>query len=416
MTATRTFDQVCDELDLRRHVTLGLDRIRKLLSLLDHPEESLRVVQVVGTNGKGTTAVAISAALEEAGFSAGTYLSPHVLSYTERIMLGGSYVSKERFASIMGRVMEAADREKIPASQFELLTAGALQLFREEGVTWAVLEAGLGARYDATTAAGAGAVVLTNVGFDHTEYLGDTLEEIAHEKLSSLPRDGVLVLGDENPVIVDISRKKSEKAGARLVEVIPDPADPEATETGEPETGASFVRRNVFLGLRAAEELLGYPLGAQVRKRVFRSTSGLLPGRFEVHEAEGVSVVVDGGHNPGGLEAVLEAVREAYGEKPLGVVFGVLRDKDIGSMLTALKNKASYLVLTRPENERAADPGWISGFYEPRDSGGERAEVVSNVEEALDQAVEEMKKTNGVVLVTGSLYTGAPVLRWLREN
>ncbi len=416
MTATRTFDQVCDELDLRRHVTLGLGRIRELLSLLDHPEKSLRVVQVVGTNGKGTTAVAISAALEEAGFLAGTYLSPHVLSYTERMMLRNSYVSEERFASVMGRVMEAADREKIPASQFELLTAGALQLFREEGVTWAVLEAGLGARYDATTAAGAEAVVLTNVGFDHTEYLGNTLEEIAHEKLSSLPRDGVLVLGDENPVIVDISRKESEKAGARLVETISDPAETGELETGEPETGVSFVRRNVSLGLRAAEELLGYPLRMQARKRVFRSTGGLLPGRFEVHEVGGVPVVVDGGHNPGGLEAVLEAVREAYGEKPLGVVFGVLRDKDIGSMLTALKNKASYLVLTRPDTERAADPGWISGRYEPRGSGGERAEVVSNVEEALDQAVKEMKKTNGVVLVTGSLYTGAPILRWLHEN
>ena len=431
MTATRTFDQVCDELDLRRHVTLGLDRTRELLSLLDHPEKSLRVVQVVGTNGKGTTAVAISAALEEAGFLAGTYLSPHVLSYTERMMLGRSYVSEERFASVMGRVMEAADREKIPASQFELLTAGALQLFREEGVTWAVLEAGLGARYDATTAAGAEAVVLTNVGFDHAEYLGNTLEEIAHEKLSSLPRDGVLVLGDENPVIVDISRKESEKAGARLVETISDPAEtgepetgepetgePETgePETGEPETGVSFVRRNVSLGLQAAEELLGYPLGTQARERVFQSTSGLLPGRFEVHEVGGVPVVVDGGHNPGGLEAVLEAVREAYGEKPLGVVFGVLRDKDIGSMLTALKNKASYLVLTRPDTERAADPGWISGRYDPRDSGGKRAEVVSNVEEALDQVVREMKKTNGVVLVTGSLYTGVPILRWLREN
>lgn len=410
MPVTRTFIQVCDELDRRRHVTLGLERIHDLLTLTGHPEESLRVVQVVGTNGKGTTAVSLAAALEEAGSSSGTYLSPHVLSYTERMMVRGEYVSEEQFTAVMDRVMEAADEGGVPASQFELLTAGALHLFHEEGIEWAVLEAGLGARYDATTAAGPEAVVLTNVGLDHTDYLGDTVGEIAHEKLASLPRGGVLVLGDDDSEVAGIARQECERAGVRLVEAASD-ASYEA-----PGSAARFVRHNVSLGIRAAEELLGHAFDTWARKQVVRRSEGVLPARFEMHEIEGVPVIVDGGHNPAGLEATLGSIRQLYGTTSLAVVFGVLRDKDIGSMLTALEAEASYLVLTRPDNERAADPEWVSEHYDPRDLAGGRAKVALDAREALDGAVREMKWANGVVLVAGSLYTGASVLGWLRES
>ncbi len=410
MSVTRTFKQVCDELDRRRHVTFGLERIRELLALLGHPEESLRVVQVVGTNGKGTTAVAISAALEEVGSSSGAYLSPHVLSYTERMRVWGEYVSEERFALVMDQVMEAADQGNIPASQFELLTAGALYLFREEGVAWAILEAGLGARYDATTAAGPEAVVLTNVGLDHTEYLGDTIGEIAHEKLASLPNGGLLVLGDENPEIVEIAREECRRVGARFMEASPTP------DHNLSARGASFTGRNISLGIRAVEELLEHPLDTQIERRILQQVEGVLPGRFEVHELEGVPVIVDGGHNTGGLEAALGAIRKVYGPRPLGVVLGVLRDKDIGSMLTALEDEAYYLVLTRPDNERAADPEWVAEHYGPKDLAGRRAEVAADVGEALDGAVTEMERTDGIVLVTGSLYTGASILGRLRES
>lgn len=368
------------------------------------------MIQVVGTNGKGTTAVALADALEEAGFSTGTYLSPHVLSYNERVMIRGDYVSEEQFASVMDRIMQAADQGDVPASQFELLTAGALHLFREEGIVWAVLEAGLGARYDATTATEPEAVVLTNVGLDHTEYLGDTLGEIAREKLASVPPGGVLVLGDENPEIVGIAREECKRAGARLVETS------QALDRGPAEQEAPFATRNMALGVRAAEELLGRPLDAQARERVFRRVEGVLPGRFETHEVDEVPVIVDGGHNPSGLEATLRSIRKLYGSGSLGVVFGVLRDKDIRSMLTALETEASYLVLTRPDNERAADPERVSEHYDPRDLEGRRAEVTVDANEALNRAVREMKRTDGVVLVTGSLYTGAAILRRLRES
>ena len=404
-----SFANVRAALDRRRRITLGLERIEALLSLLGNPQHSLRVAQVVGTNGKGTTAVALSAAFEAAGVPAGAYLSPHLFSYTERVMIRTEFVSEGQFAAAMGEAIDVADANDVPASQFELLTAGTLALFADEGLSWAVLEAGMGARYDATTAAGPEAVVLTNVGLDHTQYLGETVEEISYEKLASLAPGAILILGTDDPRVLALARQRCEEAGARLVEA--------ATEETPLLTNLPpYVARDARLGLRAAEVLLGRALTGEERAGVARVIVGALPGRFEVHEARGVPVVVDGGHNPAGVRAALEGVRSAYGERPLGVVFGVLRDKDVGSMLTELRKEAHVLVLTRPEDERAADPAHLMREHGPRDREGRRARVVSDVVNALEAAVEETRKVGGVVLVTGSLYTAAPVLRWLREE
>ena len=385
---------------------MGLERVERLLSLLGNPQDKLRVVQVVGTNGKGTTAVALAAALSQAGQTAGVYLSPHVLSYTERVMLGGTFVSEERFARAMGEAMAVADKHGVAASQFELLTAGAVKLFAEEGLSWAVLEAGLGARFDATTAARPEAVVLTNVGLDHAEYLGDSVEEISQEKLASLSPGSVLILGTGDPTVRDIARMRCAEVGARLLE-----ASPGDAEHASPKV-PPFVLRDAALGVRAAEELLGEKLGDDARRLVSRAVVGALPGRFEAHEVDGVPVVVDGGHNASGVEAALEAVGAVYGGRPLAVVFGVLRDKDARSMLTALNAAARTVVLTRPEGERALGPdGTLQG---QRDAEGVETLKEEDPVGAVRLAVRSVAG-GGVVLVVGSFGTAAPVLRWLRD-
>ena len=386
---------------------MGLERVERLLSLLGDPQNDLRVVQVVGTNGKGTTAVSLADALSQAGQPAGAYLSPHVLSYTERVMLGGGFVSERCFARAMGRAIEVSDRHGVEASQFELLSAGAVGLFAEQGLRWAVLEAGLGARYDATTAAGPEAVVLTNVGLDHAEYLGDTVEKISREKLASVSPGSALILGTDDPVVRGISARRCAGVGARLVEASPGGAEPAPLE------GPPFVLRNAALGVRAAEELLGRELDGGLRERVMRAVVGALPGRFEAHEVGGVPVVVDGGHNPSGVEASLEAVRTVYGGRPLAVVLGVLRDKDARSMLTALRSAARTVVLTRPEDERAVGPAGILRGHE--DMGGEETLTKEDPVEAVRLAVRAVAGGGGVVLVVGSFATAAPVLRWLRD-
>ena len=402
-----SYEVVCGELDLRRRVDLGFERIEALLKLIGDPHHSLKVVQVVGTNGKGTTAVALASALEAVGRSTGVYLSPHVLSYTERAMLRGRYVSEEEFASAMWRAIETADANEISATQFELLTAGALGLFREAGLEWAVLEAGLGARHDATSAAEPGAVVLTNVGLDHMEYLGDTVEKIAEEKLASLRPGSVLVLGTDDTLVVRAAHDAGARVGARVVE----------REETRDLRNVPYLVRNERLGVRAAEVLLGRALRGDEREAALSATRKTrLPARFEVHEVRGVPVVVDGGHNPEGLEAALGAVHAEYGDSPVGVVFGALKEKDVGSMLNTLNGEVDAIVLTRPASTegRELDPEWVNGEYGPRDSGGRRARVESDAGNALCVAVREMEKIGGVVLVTGSLYTGANILGWLR--
>jgi dihydrofolate synthase / folylpolyglutamate synthase len=397
-------------LDRRRHVTLGFERIEALLEAMDHPEREIpHVAQVVGTNGKGTTTVALASALEELGYPSGAYLSPHVLSYTERVVLRGKFASEEQFAAAMGEAIALADRLGIHVSQFEILTAGALRMFAEANISWAVLEAGLGARYDATSVASPEAVVLTNVALDHTEYLGDTIEDIAVEKLASLRPGTTLFLGTDDERVIGLARGTCRRLGATLVEV----AD---TEDITPPTGlAPYAARNVDLGVAVAESLVGTSLSGEGKGKVGSGVAETLPGRFEVLELDGVPVVLDGGHNAAGVSAALAAVRLVYPERPLGVVFGVLREKDAAGMLSGFAGEAHVIVLTRPEGDRASDPGRVGGEHNPLDREGRRALVVPDPVEALSVAVGEVRELDGAVLVTGSLSTVAPVSRWLRE-
>jgi dihydrofolate synthase / folylpolyglutamate synthase len=307
----------------------------------------------------------------------------------------------------MGETIELADRNGIPASQFELLTAGALGIFETAGLSWAVLEAGLGARHDATSVVRPDSVVLTNVSIDHTEYLGETVEDITEEKLASLKPGATLFLATAEERLVDLAHSACRRVGARLV--LPG----QAGENAPFPALAPYEADDVRLGISVAESLLERSLPAGVEQKVARAVGEALPGRFEVHQVEGVPVVVDGGHNTAGLSAALAGIRAVYGERPLGVVFGVLREKDAASMLAGLRDEADDIVLTRPESERAVDPAHLEqGLL---DRGESRALVVEDPVEALGAALEAVREDAGVVLVTGSLSTAAPVLRWLRE-
>jgi dihydrofolate synthase/folylpolyglutamate synthase len=187
----------------------------------------------------------------------------------------------------------------------------------------------------------------------------------------------------------------------------------DASENASFSSLAPYEADDVRLGIAVAESLLERNLPAEVEQKVALVVAEALPGRFEVHEVEGVPVVVDGGHNAAGLSAALAGMRAVYGERPLGVVFGVLREKDAASMLARLQGETDVIVLTRPESERAADPAHLEDGL--LDCGERRAMIVEYPVEALGVAVEAVRSGAGVVLVTGSLSTAAPVLRWLRE-
>ena len=336
----------------------GLGRMRTLLAELGEPQRRYPAIHVVGTNGKSTTARLAEALLAGAGLRVGTYLSPHVTGWAERIRVDGREAD---FEAAVTRIRPAAER--LGATQFEVLTAAALAEFAAAGVDVAVVEAGLGGRLDATNVLHAPVVVLTNVSLEHTEVLGETREAIAAEKLAVVPPGATVVLGQ--PEWEALAR--SEGAAAVVV------------------AGAS----NLALALAAAESFLGRPVDAKAAEDV------RLAGRLE-RRGEAPLEIWDGAHNLAGVGWLLARLPA----RRYVVVASILDDKHAEGMLAALSAVADQFVATDSGNPRALDPEFLTAGARQR---GMSAEAVPDPDVALSRA-RELAGPDGAVLVTGSLY------------
>jgi dihydrofolate synthase / folylpolyglutamate synthase len=336
----------------------GLGRIRSLLRALGEPQRSFRSIHVVGTNGKTTTARLAEALLAGDGVAVGTYTSPHVVAWAERIRVGGSEIDLER---ALGRVRTAA--EETGATQFEVLTAAAFAEFAAAEVEVAVVEAGLGGRLDATNVLSAPVVVLTNVALEHTEVLGGTREEIAAEKLAVLSPGATAVLGEPE------WEEAARAAGAASVVVV----------------GSS----NLALALAAVESFLGRTVDPAPAEEVH------VPGRLE-RVSDDPLEIWDGAHNLGGVGWLLARLPA----RQYVTVASILEDKDADGMLAALSALGDRIVATSSSNERAL-------LAEDLAARARRffAEVTVHPDplQALAKA-RELAVDDGAVLVTGSLY------------
>jgi dihydrofolate synthase/folylpolyglutamate synthase len=319
----------------------GLERMHALLAQLGNPQDAYPAVHVVGTNGKSTATVTIEQLVLSEGLAVGTTISPHVATWSERIRLNGAEAD---FEAAVARVRKPA--EELAATQFEIVTAAALTAFADAQVDVAVVEAGLGGRYDATNVLRTRVVLLTNVGLEHTDVLGDTLEAIATEKLAVAPDDSIVVLPDDT-----------------YAHLVPG--------------------REIRIGSagEAAEASVGHAI--QARPDVF------LPGRFERREGE----IRDGAHNPDGARYLVERLPvEDY-----TLVVSVLADKNVDEMLRELRRAGSCLVATRSSSERALQAEDLAAHAR---GVFDHVEVVEDPIEALARAHE----LGEPVLVTGSLY------------
>src|SRR5687768_2552532 len=297
----------------------GLERMRRLLTALGSPQKRFAAVHVVGTNGKSSTVRMTAALLEAHGVRTGAYLSPHLTSFAERIRVGDDDLTPAAFGAAVERAaaaaakvdrgLEGGDR----VTQFELLTAAAFDELARRGVQVAVVEAGLGGRHDATGVLRAPVVVLTNVGLEHTRWLGPTVSDIAREKLAVVEPGAVLVLGEADAEVEALAAA----TGARIVR-------PEAVETGLP----GYQRTNFAVACAAAREHLG-ALDPEVVARVAARIT--VPGRLQV-VAHAPVTILDGAHNASGVTALAAALPE---REWTGVV-SILDDKDAGAMLRAL--------------------------------------------------------------------------------
>jgi dihydrofolate synthase/folylpolyglutamate synthase len=336
----------------------GLGRILALLSALGDPQLAYPSIHVVGTNGKTTTVRLTEALLGGEGLTVGAFTSPHVTTWAERIRIGGEEVNVE---AVLARVRTPAER--IGATQFEVLTAAALSAFAEAGVQVAVVEAGLGGRYDATNVLRSPVQVLTNVALEHTDVLGGTREEIAVEKLAVLTPGATVVLGEAEWEAMARDR------GAGSVVVV--------------------SRSNLVVAHAAAEAFLGRPIDASAAEGV------RVPGRLE-RRGHAPLEIWDGAHNLAGLGYLLARLPA----RRYVLLASILADKDVDGMLAALSVLGDTIVVTRSSNPRSLPAEELAVRAAGRFA---RVEVAREPAEAVARG-RELAGVEGALLVTGSLY------------
>jgi dihydrofolate synthase / folylpolyglutamate synthase len=382
----------------------GLDRMRRLMTALGHPERQFRSIHVVGTNGKSSTVRMIAAILAHHGLSTGSYLSPHLGSFGERIRIDDEDLEPAAFAAAVQRAARAAelvDRSlegEDRVTQFEALTAAAYSELARRGVEVAVIEAGLGGRYDATNVIPSKVQVLTSVGLEHTRWLGPTIADIAGEKLDVVQEGGILVLGAGLARDADaLAQAVAAERGARIVRAGTDPGVPVAAL-------GTFQRRNFALARAAAEAYLGELDPAAVAAS---AAEVRIPGRLQIIDSDPLTLL-DGAHNPDGIAALAESLPEIVnGHDRLVAVLSILDDKDAAGMLAALLPACDAIVLTSSQNPRALPPPTLKSLARQLD--GPPAEIVSKPQLALRRA-RELAGPGGVVIATGSIYLVADLL------
>lgn len=384
-------------------MSFGLERMTALTRELGEPQRRFRAVHVVGSNGKSSTTRMIAAIAQAHGMRSGAFLSPHLVSFAERVLIAGEDLPGAAFAASAARVRRAAavvDAAQAGAervTQFEAVTATAYDALATAGVEVAAIEAGLGGRFDATNVLNAEVAVLTSVGLEHTRWLGDTITQIAEEK-AAVVRDGAtLVIGhDLHPDALAVAERVCAERGARLVRA---PADP-----GVPLLAlGAFQRANFAVAREAARALLG-DLDEDAVARAAAQTA--VPGRFEVVAQDPVTIF-DGAHNPDGIRALAAALPAFLEGRPLVACVSVLEDKNAAAMLGELAPQCADIVLTTARNPRAVGAGALA---EAVPDGGPAVHVEPAPHAALALA-RALAGDEGVVLATGSLYLLADLLR-----
>ena len=385
----------------------GLDRMRRLMTTLGNPQLKFESVHVVGTNGKSSTTRMIAGILARHGLRTGAYLSPHLVSFGERIRIQDGDLEAAEFGAAVGRAARAAelvDRAsggEDPVTQFEALTAAAYSELARSGVEVAVIEAGLGGRYDATNVIASKVQVLTSVGLEHTRWLGPTLADIAAEKLDVVQPGATLVLGHGlDEAVEQVAERVASQRGARIVRAGLDPG----VAVGAPGT---FQRRNFALARVAAEAYLG-------RLELYAVTAAAaeirVPGRLQ-EIAQAPLTLVDGAHNTDGMQALTESLPELVaGHDRVVAMLSILDDKDAAGMLSALaggRARIDAIVFTSSQNPRALPPPTLQSLA--TQVGGPPSEIVPDPLRALARA-RELAGPRGVVIAAGSLYLIADLL------
>lgn len=388
---------------------LGLERMHKLTTALGLPQHRFASIHVVGTNGKSSVTRMTAALLEAHGLRAGAVVSPHADRWSQRTLIGGQELEAVAWSEAVEQVARAAEGvnrtldEGEAITQFEAATAASFVALANARVEVAVVEAGLGGRLDATNTIPSRVTVLTSIGLDHTEWLGETEAEIAAEKLAVLRDQTTLVLGEVGDEVRALAAEAAADRNARLVPAPPEPAfEVRLRAPGE------FQRRNFAIACAAAEAFLGRldpGLAAAV------ATSIVVPGRLELI-ADDPPTYIDAAHNPAGAAALARSLLQMEGDLPVTACLAVLTDKDAPAMLRALAPALDHVVCTElPATalQGHGRPGARSRPAADLEKICEEVGLPAAAEPNFEVAVERARSlAKGTVVIAGSHYAIAP--------
>jgi dihydrofolate synthase/folylpolyglutamate synthase len=356
----------------------GLARMRALLRALGNPHRAVPAIIVAGTNGKGSTSAMLASILNASGYRTGHYTSPHLVDLRERWTIAGEKIDPALFDDCIV-ALQTLDSDITP-TYFEALTLIAFLAFARAKCDVAVLEVGMGGRLDATNVVKPLAALITPVGIDHTEYLGNTIRKIAAEKAGVIHRGTITLTSNDDPIILDVIRKRAAKFGNRFVHV---------TEEHDTPLIGSFQRRNAGLAVRAARELVA-SLSLITKETIARGVRNTRwRGRLEHLQVRGKDIWIDGGHNAHAIAETSEFF-DANVPHPRLLVFGMMSDKDVDAVTTRLFPLFDRIIATEPYPPRSVRAETFRG-----------AIAIPDPDEAFHAALDAPEPS---VVITGSLY------------
>ena len=414
-------------------IKLGLDRINELLKRLGNPQNAFEYIHVGGTNGKGTVVKAISSVLAAHGLNVGSYFSPHVETFRERIRFNDEYISKDETVEIFEEVMEQAEKmtsEEMAPTFFEIVTAMAFLYFKKKKADVVVSEVGLGGRFDATNVVENPLIsVITSVDFDHMDTLGNDISSIAFEKAGIIKKNVPVILGDMDSEAFKVISSRAKELNSELVKWGKDyKTFNEEFELGKNSFDVVVEKNKIHLETRMngiqAMKNIGVAVAALMKleeaglfeldeKKTFDAIFTLnLKGRFEWLPAD-ITMILDVAHNKPATKVLAENLKRYFPSKRVNAVVGILNDKDYSGMIDELIPAVEKIYITSPLNSRARDP---FGIYSWAVRKYNHVGFVRDIKDAVNTCYDMCKNEDAVMLVCGSFYTVGPARAFLTGN
>jgi len=404
----------------------NLTQVERILNAIGDPHKEIQTIHIGGTNGKGSTAAMMGSILQKEGYRVGLYTSPHLIRFTERIKVNGKEIEEEEVAALAGWMRKEIEASGIlpPFTFFDFTTAMALHYFKQKLVDLAILEVGLGGRLDSTNVVDPLIAIITNIAKDHEEYLGKSILKIAQEKAGIIKKGRPLITATTQPLVLRLFSKVCQgkespyfRVGKEFRYVRAEDGDFDYEGLNRKLWGIHLnlkgfhqvINATTALGAMEVLEDLGYRVSTHAMIDGLKEVDW--PGRLEMVSSS-PRVILDGAHNPAGALVLKESLEKEFQYQNLILLIGIMKDKDIPSMLHLLAPLAHRIIFTKPHTDRAAAPSLLKKAL---GQNGKKAEIAENLGEAIERGLS-LTQEEDLLCITGSLYTVGEARAYFRPK